>query len=80
MPEAFLANEIDRYIVMPAQALSYLIGKREIVRMRDDASLRLGPRFALPDFHAVVLDSGSLPMLVLEEKIRKWAGAGLTAP
>jgi uncharacterized protein (DUF885 family) len=80
MPEAFLANEIDRYIVMPAQALSYLIGKREIVRMRDDASLRLGPRFALPDFHAVVLDSGSLPMLVLEEKIRRWTGAGLTAP
>jgi uncharacterized protein (DUF885 family) len=80
MPEAFLANEIDRYIVMPAQALSYLIGKREIVRMRDDASRRLGPRFALPDFHAVVLDSGSLPMLVLEEKIRRWTGAGLTAP
>jgi len=80
MPEAFLANEIDRYIVMPAQALSYLIGKREIVRMRADASRRLGPRFALPDFHAVVLDSGSLPMLVLEEKIRRWARAGLTAP
>ncbi len=79
MPEAFLANEIDRYIVMPAQALSYLIGKREIVRMRADASRRLGPQFALPDFHAVVLDSGSLPMLVLEEKIRRWAGAGLTA-
>jgi uncharacterized protein (DUF885 family) len=80
MPEAFLANEIDRYIVMPGQALSYLIGKREILRMRDDASRRLGSRFALPDFHAVVLDSGSLPMSVLEEKIRSWAGAGLTAP
>lgn len=80
MPEPFLANEIDRYIVMPAQALSYLIGKREIVRMRDDASRRLGPRFALSDFHAVVLDSGSLPMPVLDEKVRGWADAGLTAP
>jgi uncharacterized protein (DUF885 family) len=80
MPEAFLANEIDRYIVMPGQALSYLIGKREIVRMRDDARRRLGPRFALPDFHAVVLDSGSLPMVVLDEKVRTWAAAGLTAP
>ena len=80
MPEAFLANEIDRYIVMPGQALSYLIGKREILRLRDDASRRLGPRFTLPDFHAVVLDSGSLPMPVLEQKIRSWSGAGLTAP
>ncbi len=80
MPEPFLANEIDRYIVMPAQALSYLIGKREIVRMRDDASRRLGPRFALSDFHAVVLDSGSLPMPVLDEKIRSWSGDALTAP
>ena len=80
MPEAFLANEIDRYIVMPGQALSYLIGKREIVRMRDDATRRLGPRFALPDFHAVVLDSGSLPMSVLEQKVRRWEGAALTAP
>jgi uncharacterized protein (DUF885 family) len=73
MPEAFLANEIDRYIVMPGQALSYLIGKRELVRIRDDARRRLGPRFALPQFHAVVLDSGSLPMPVLGEKIRTWA-------
>jgi uncharacterized protein (DUF885 family) len=79
MPEAFLANEIDRYIVMPGQALSYLIGKREIVRIRDEARRRLGPRFALPEFHAVVLDSGSLPMSVLDEKVRTWAAAGLTA-
>ena len=76
LPEPFLANEIDRYIGLPAQALSYLIGKRELVRMRGEASRRLGPRFALPDFHAVVLDSGTLPMPVLEEKVRRWAGAG----
>ncbi|HTU88373.1 MAG TPA: DUF885 domain-containing protein [Solirubrobacteraceae bacterium] len=76
LPEPFLANEIDRYIVMPAQALSYLIGKRELVRIRDDARRRLGPRFALPEFHAVVLDSGSLPIPVLEDKLRRWSGAG----
>jgi hypothetical protein len=34
--------------------------------------LHLGPRFALPEFHAVALDSGSLPMPVLEDKIRRW--------
>jgi uncharacterized protein (DUF885 family) len=59
---------------MPGQALSYMIGMRELVRMRDDASRRLGPRFALPGFHAVVLDSGALPMPVLDEKLRRWAG------
>jgi uncharacterized protein (DUF885 family) len=75
-PEAFLANEIDRYIVMPGQALSYLIGKREFVRMRDDARRDLGPRFALPEFHSVVLDSGSLPIPVLDEKVRRWVSGG----
>jgi uncharacterized protein (DUF885 family) len=73
MPQAFLANEVDRYIIMPGQALSYLIGNRELVRLRDDSSRRLGPRFALPEFHAAVLDSGALPIPVLEEKLRRWA-------
>ena len=74
MPEAFLASEIDRYIVMPGQALSYLIGKRELLRLRDEAIVRLGPRFTVPGFHAAVLDSGSLPMPVLADKIRMWSG------
>jgi uncharacterized protein (DUF885 family) len=73
MSESFLANEIDRYIVIPGQALSYLIGKREVLRLRDDASRRLGPRFTLPGFHAAMLDSGSLPMPVLEHKLQSWA-------
>jgi len=75
-PEPFLANEIDRYIVMPGQALSYLIGKREVVRLRDEASRRLGGDFTLPDFHAVMLDSGSLPLPVLADKVRRWQGTG----
>lgn len=78
LPEPFLANEIDRYIVMPGQALSYLIGKREVVRIRDDASRRLGARFELPAFHSVVLDSGSLPIPVLEGKVERWVGDDLT--
>lgn len=76
LPESFLANEIDRYIALPGQALSYLIGKRELLRLRDEATRRLGPRFTLPDFHAAVLDSGSLPMPVLEQKLHRWASAG----
>jgi uncharacterized protein (DUF885 family) len=75
MPESFLANEIDRYVVMPGQALSYLIGKREMLRLREESRGRLGRRFVLADFHAAVLDSGSLPIPVLEDKLHRWAEA-----
>ncbi len=73
MPEAFLANEVDRYIVYPAQAVTYLIGKREMIRLRGEAEGRLGSNFALPGYHAALLDSGSLPLPVLEDKMRRWS-------
>jgi uncharacterized protein (DUF885 family) len=80
MPVAFLANEVDRYIIWPGQALAYLTGKLEILRLRDEARRALGGRFALPDFHSAVLDSGSLPMPVLEEKIRFWSARSEIKP
>ena len=72
MPPEFMAAEIDRYIVMPGQALAYLTGKLEIVRLREDASRRLGPAFSLPAFHAAVLDHGSLPIPALDRSIAGW--------
>lgn len=72
MPEEFLGAEIDRYIVMPGQALSYLTGKLELLRLRDEAREKLGPAFVLPSFHAAVLDHGSLPMPVLRSSIQGW--------
>jgi uncharacterized protein (DUF885 family) len=72
MPREFLANEIDRYIVMPGQALAYLTGKLEILRLRETARDRLGPAFSLPEFHAAVLDHGSLPMPTLDRSIAGW--------
>lgn len=74
LPEAFLADEIDRYVVMPGQALAYLTGKLELLRLRAEASAALGERFTLSEFHATVLDHGSLPMPVLEQLVRRWAG------
>ena len=77
MPPEFLASEVDRYIVMPGQALAYLTGKLEIIRIRDEARKRLGPAFSLPDFHGAVLDHGSLPMPTLARGITGWLdGAG----
>ncbi|HEY1323568.1 MAG TPA: DUF885 domain-containing protein [Streptosporangiaceae bacterium] len=72
MPREFLADEIDRYVVMPGQALAYLTGKLEIIRIRDDARRRLGPAFSLPAFHGAVLDHGSLPMPTLARSITHW--------
>jgi uncharacterized protein (DUF885 family) len=72
MPEEFMAAEIDRYIVMPGQALCYLTGRLEIERLRDEARKRLGPAFSLPGFHAAVLDHGSLPMPTLARSIATW--------
>ena len=75
MPPEFMAAEIDRYIVMPGQALAYLTGKLEIERLRSDARRRLGPAFSLPAFHAAVLDHGSLPMPTLARSIAAWLDA-----
>ncbi|MFI5083138.1 MAG: DUF885 domain-containing protein, partial [Streptosporangiales bacterium] len=72
MAREVLAAEIDRYVVMPGQALAYLTGKLEILRIREDAERRLGPAFSLPAFHAAVLDHGSLPMPALARSITGW--------
>jgi uncharacterized protein (DUF885 family) len=72
LPPEFMAAEIDRYIVMPGQALCYLTGRLEIERLRDEARRRLGPAFSLPGFHAAVLDHGSLPMPTLARSIATW--------
>jgi len=72
MAREVLAAEIDRYVVMPGQALAYLTGKLEILQIREDAQRRLGPAFSLPAFHAAVLDHGSLPMPTLARSITGW--------
>jgi uncharacterized protein (DUF885 family) len=72
MPPEFLAAEIDRYIVVPGQALAYLTGKLEIIRIREEAQRRLGQEFSLPAFHAAVLDHGSLPMPTLARSMTGW--------
>ena len=77
MPVDFLAAEIDRYIVMPGQALSYYTGKLALLRLREEARQRLNGAFSLPAFHAAVLDQGSLPMPVLKASIDAWVAARL---
>lgn len=65
-------NEIDRYIAWPGQALAYVTGKREIVRLRERARQALGPRFDLRAFHHAVLRNGAIPLTLLDEEIERW--------
>jgi uncharacterized protein (DUF885 family) len=67
--------EVERYIAIPSQATAYKIGALTIQRLRDKAKAALGPKFDIRQFHAQVLDSGALPMEILEAKIDRWIAA-----
>jgi uncharacterized protein (DUF885 family) len=66
------ANEIDRYLVMPGQALGYMIGETEIFRLREQAQKRLGDKFDVKEFHEVVLSHGAVPLTVLGVLVGQW--------
>jgi uncharacterized protein (DUF885 family) len=68
-----VAGEVDRYIIWPGQATSYMLGMLEIRKARDDAQARLGSRFDIKAFHDRVLEDGSVPLSYLSEKIRIWS-------
>jgi uncharacterized protein (DUF885 family) len=65
--------EIERYMAIPGQALSYKIGALKIRELRDKYSKQLGTKFNIAEFHKQVLNSGCLPLAVLEEKLDSWA-------
>jgi uncharacterized protein (DUF885 family) len=65
-------QEVDRYIANPGQALGYKIGQLTIRRLRQEAEQAMGKRFDVRHFHAQILDTGALPMEILEAKIKRW--------
>lgn len=67
--------EVERYIVWPGQACSYMIGQLKILELREKARRRLGPRFDLKQFHNLVLRTGQVPLQVLETVVDQWAAA-----
>jgi uncharacterized protein (DUF885 family) len=64
--------EIDRYVAVPAQATSYLLGSLEIQRLRDEAERRLGERFDMRAFHDRVLRDGTVTLPMLAASIASW--------
>lgn len=70
--EASVISEIERYMVAPGQALAYKIGQLKIRELRTRAENELGEKFNIKEFHNQVLGSGSLPLVLLENKIDGW--------
>lgn len=62
-------KEVERYLDLPGQALSYKIGMMKILELRDKAKSELGDKFDIRDFHDVVLKNGSVPLPILEELV-----------
>ncbi|MGA7292343.1 MAG: DUF885 domain-containing protein [Terriglobales bacterium] len=75
MDDENINTEVDRYIAWPAQALSYKMGQTKILELRARAQKELGPKFDIRTFHDAVLDSGPLPLDMLETKIDGWIAA-----
>ncbi|MBK9541831.1 MAG: DUF885 domain-containing protein [Bacteroidetes bacterium] len=67
-----ITSEVERYMAYPGQALCYKVGQLKIRELRHKAEQELGERFNLASFHDAVLDSGGLPLSVLEQKINRW--------
>jgi uncharacterized protein (DUF885 family) len=80
LPEREIGTEIDRYITWPGQALSYYLGQRAILESRAKAEKALGERFNIRAFHDTVLELGSVPLPVLQERIEHFIAAGGRGP
>jgi uncharacterized protein (DUF885 family) len=65
--------EIERYMAIPGQALSYKIGQFKILELREKYQLELDTEFNLADFHTQILNGGNMPLEVLEKKLALWA-------
>ena len=72
LSERDATREVERYFNNPGQATSYMIGQLKILELRDRARQALGNRFDIRDFHAVVLESGAVPLDILEEQVDAW--------
>lgn len=70
-----ITEEIDRYIGLPGQALSYMLGRLHIVELRRRAEETLGERFDIKGFHDAVLGNGTVPLGTLTRRIEEWTAA-----
>jgi uncharacterized protein (DUF885 family) len=65
----FTASAVERYVVWPGQACSYMIGELKIIELREKAQRALGAKFSIKEFHNVVLRTGPVPLPLLDRVI-----------
>jgi len=70
--DALAQTEADRYIAWPGQALAYKMGQLTILKLRDEAKTQLGEKFDLKAFHDEILNGGSMPLDLLQERVENW--------
>jgi uncharacterized protein (DUF885 family) len=70
--DALAQTEADRYIAWPGQALAYKMGQLTILKLRDEAKAQLGEKFDLKAFHDEILNGGSMPLDLLQERVEAW--------
>ncbi|WP_343034732.1 DUF885 domain-containing protein [Alteromonas ponticola] len=75
MTRTEVVAEVERYIAIPSQALAYKVGALKIQELREKAESALGDKFDIKAFHAEILNTGALPLPILEEKINRWIKA-----
>ena len=75
--EQDIVNEVDRYLIMPGQALAYKIGQLKIMELKQKSKESFGEKFDIKEFHHVILGEGALPLDVLEEKVNDYINQNL---
>ena len=78
--DALAQTEADRYIAWPGQALAYKMGQLTIRKLREEAKTRLGSRFNIKTFHDEILNGGSMPLDLLQERVQQWIKSESPAP
>jgi uncharacterized protein (DUF885 family) len=71
-PESSIKSEVKRFLLWPGQATTYKIGMITIQKLRDEAKAALGDKFDWKTFHDTVIDGGSMPLPILENRVRAW--------
>lgn len=72
-------SEVERYVVLPGQACSYMIGQLKIVELREKAHTALGQDFSLRELHNIVLGTATVPLELLEQEVDRYIAASGSA-
>src|SRR5437762_1549133 len=70
--DALAQTEADRYIAWPGQALAYKMGQLTILKLREEARVQLGEKFDIKAFHDEILNGGSMPLDLLQDRVQHW--------